>query len=64
MKMTDKAKVMYLIGVCCIIFLLWLGNEGDNPLRYIGTQLQYSYGVPDSDYALRSEEHTSELQSP
>ncbi len=52
MKMTDKAKVMYLIGVCCIIFLLWLGNEGDNPLRYIGTQLQYSYGVPDSDYAL------------
>lgn len=47
-----KSKVIYLISICCITFLLWLGNEGDNTLEYIGTQLQYSVGVPDSEYAL------------
>ncbi len=52
MKITAKSKVLYLIGVCCIIFLLWLGNEGDNPLAYLGSELQYSFGVLDSNNAL------------
>lgn len=52
MKITAKTKVLYLIGVCCVIFLLWLGNEGDNPLAYFGSELQYSFGVLDSDNAL------------
>lgn len=47
-----KSKVIYLISICCITFLIWLGNEGDNTLAYIGTQLQYSVGVPDSESAL------------
>ncbi|MBD5522412.1 MAG: hypothetical protein HDR03_14515 [Lachnospiraceae bacterium] len=47
-----KSKVIYLISICCITFLLWLGNEGDNTLEYIGTELQYSVGVPDSESAL------------
>ncbi len=52
MKITAKSKVLYLIGVCCIIFLLWLGNEGDNPLGYFGSEMQYSFGVLDSNNAL------------
>ncbi|MCM1174262.1 MAG: hypothetical protein NC341_04335 [Blautia sp.] len=52
MKITARSKVLYLIGVCCIIFLLWLGNEGDDPLGYWGSELQYSFGVLDSDNAL------------
>lgn len=47
-----KARVIYIISVCCITFLIWLGNEGDNPLEYIGSKLQYSAGVPDSEYAI------------
>lgn len=52
MKITAKSKVLYLVGVCCIIFLLWLGNEGDNPLAYFGSEMQYSFGVLDSNEAL------------
>lgn len=47
-----KSKIIYLISICCITWLIWLGNEGDNPLEYIGTKLQYSVGAPDSDSAL------------
>ncbi len=52
MKMTTKSTVIYLISICCIVFFLWLGNEGDNPLAYTGSELQYSVGALDSDYAL------------
>ncbi|MDE5866935.1 MAG: hypothetical protein K2H31_10105, partial [Lachnospiraceae bacterium] len=52
MKMTTKSTAIYLISICCIVFFLWLGNEGDNPLAYTGSELQYSVGVLDSDYAL------------
>ncbi len=47
-----KSKVIYIISICCIVFLMWFGNEGDNTLEYLGTELQYSAGVPDSEYAL------------
>ncbi len=52
MKITAKTKILYLIGICCIIFLLWLGNEGDNPLAYLGSEMQYSFGLLDSNNAL------------
>ena len=45
MKMSNKSKAIYLISVCCIVFFLWLGNEGDNPLAYVGSEMQYSVGV-------------------
>lgn len=52
MQMTKKFKITYIISVCLIVFFLWLGNEGDNPLTYIGSELQYSVGALDSDNAL------------
>ncbi|MCM1261800.1 MAG: 6-pyruvoyl-tetrahydropterin synthase-related protein [Butyrivibrio sp.] len=52
MEMTTKSKVIYLISICCIVFFLWLGNEGDNPLSYTGSELQYAVGALNSDYAL------------
>ena len=52
MKITGKSKVLYIIGVCCIIFLLWLGDEGNNPLAYFGSEMQYSFGILDSNNAL------------
>lgn len=50
--MPNKIKIIYIISVCCIVFFLWLGNEGDNPLTYTGSELQYSVGVLDSENAL------------
>lgn len=52
MKIGDRFKIIYLIVICCAVFLLWLGNEGDNPLEYLGMELMYSAGVPDSESAL------------
>lgn len=52
MKITIRSKIIYLICICCTVFFLWLGNEGDNPLTYVGSELQYSVGVLDSNYAL------------
>lgn len=52
MKISTKSKTIYLISICCIVFFLWLSNEGDNPLDYIGSELQYSAGILDSNYAL------------
>lgn len=52
MKITRKANIIYWISICCIVFFLWLGNEGDNPLTYLGSELRYSVGLLDSEYAL------------
>ncbi|MBQ6806790.1 MAG: hypothetical protein IJO97_05095 [Lachnospiraceae bacterium] len=52
MEMSKRFKITYIISVCLIVFFLWFGNEGDNPLTYVGSELQYSVGVLDSDYAL------------
>lgn len=52
MKIKTKSKIIYLISICCIVFFMWLSNEGDNPLAYTGSELQYSVGALDSDYAL------------
>lgn len=52
MKISDKSKIIYFISICCIVFFLWLGGEGSNPLSYLGLDLQYSVGILDTNYAL------------
>ncbi|MCM1385973.1 MAG: hypothetical protein NC231_01485 [Bacillus sp. (in: Bacteria)] len=52
MKISRKANIIFIVSVCCIVFFLWLGNEGDNPLTYLGSELRYSVGLLDSEYAL------------
>lgn len=52
MKAVERTKILYLLCVGIIVLLMWLGNEGANPLAYKGSQLQYSVGALDSDYGL------------
>ncbi len=52
MKSANKFNIIFWVSVCCIVFFMWLGNEGDNPLAYLGSELQYSVGLLDSEYAL------------
>lgn len=52
MEISTRSKVIFWMSVCCILFFLWLHNEGDNPLRYTGSELRYSVGALDSNYAL------------
>ncbi len=52
MEISRKFQIKYILSVCCIVFMLWFANEGDNPLNYFGSELQYSAGVLDSDNAL------------
>lgn len=47
-----KTKIIYVVVVCFVALLLWLGNEGKSPLVYLGSELQYSAGLPDSEYSL------------
>ncbi|MCM1124063.1 MAG: 6-pyruvoyl-tetrahydropterin synthase-related protein [Eubacterium sp.] len=44
-----KTKIGYVVAVCMIMLLLWLGNEGSSPLVYTGTRLQHSVGLIDSE---------------
>ena len=52
MEISIRKKTIYLLGICFVVFLLWLGNEGDNPLTYEGGQLEYSIGALNSENAL------------
>ena len=47
-----KTKVIYIVVVCLITLLLWLSNEGNSPIVYLGTELQHSVGLIDSEYSL------------
>lgn len=47
-----KTKIIYVAVVCFATLLLWLGNEGKRPLVYLGSELQHSVGLPDSEYSL------------
>lgn len=47
-----KNKIIYIVTVCLITLLIWLGNEGSSPLAYTGSELQHSVGLIDSEYAL------------
>lgn len=47
-----KNKIVYIVAVCLITLLLWLGNEGSRPLVYTGSRLQHSVGLVDSESSL------------
>ena len=47
-----KTKIIYWVVVCLVTVLIWLGNEGSKPLVYLGSELQHSVGLIDSEYSL------------
>ncbi len=47
-----KTKIVYIVAVCLITLLIWLGNEGSSPLVYTGAKLQHSVGAVDSENSL------------
>lgn len=47
-----KTKIIYIITVCFVTLLMWLGNEGSSPMVYLGSRLQHSVGLIDSEYSL------------
>ena len=51
-EISMKNKIGYIVAVCVITLLLWLGNEGSSPLVYTGTKLQHSVGLVDSENSL------------
>ena len=51
-EMSIKTKIIYAVVVCMVTLLLWLSNEGSQPLVYIGSRLQHSVGLIDSEYSL------------
>ena len=51
-EITMKTKIIYVVVVCLVTWLLWLGNEGSKPLVYSGSGLQHSVGLIDSEYSL------------
>lgn len=51
-ELSLKSKVVYIVMVCLITLLIWLGNEGSSPLVYTGSRLQHSVGLVDSEEAL------------
>ena len=51
-----KAKIIYIVVVCFVTLMLFLGNEGSSPLIYTGSGLQHSLGLIDSENNLVIEE--------
>lgn len=51
-ELSWKNKIVYIVTVCIITLLIWLGNEGHSPLVYKGSEMQHTVGVIDSEYAL------------
>lgn len=47
-----KSKIVYLVFAVLTAVLLWLGDEGKQPIVYLGTELQHSVGLIDSNSAL------------
>ncbi len=54
--MSLKAKIIYWVAAAAFLFLLWLGNEGDNPIVYKGSALQFSGGSVNADGSLNVSE--------
>lgn len=54
-----KNKIIYGIVACLVIVLLLLNNEGGQPLEYIGSELQHSVGLIDSENSLIIRESVS-----
>lgn len=47
-----KSKIVYIVFAVLTVVLLWLGDEGKQPIVYLGTELQHSIGLIDSESAL------------
>lgn len=47
-----KAKIIYTALAVLFVVLLWLGDEGKQPIVYDGIELQHSVGLIDSENAL------------
>ena len=47
-----KSKIIYAVMVCLMVTLLWIGDEGREPLVYTGSELQRTVGMVDSEGAL------------
>lgn len=47
-----KSKIVYIVFAVLTAVLLWLGDEGKQPIVYLGTELQHSIGLIDSESAL------------
>ena len=54
-----KTKIIYIVLVCFFMLLLWLGDEGSRPLDYLGSELQHTVGLIDSDYGLLVRENVA-----
>ncbi|MDE7246662.1 MAG: hypothetical protein K2N43_02110 [Lachnospiraceae bacterium] len=47
-----KAKIIYVVLTALLVILLWVGDEGKQPIIYDGSELQHSVGLIDSEDAL------------
>lgn len=47
-----KAKIIYIVLTALFVILLWLGDEGRQPIVYNGFELQHTVGLIDSEDAL------------
>lgn len=47
-----KAKILYVALSALLIVLLWLGDEGKQPITYDGIELQHSMGLINTENAL------------
>lgn len=54
-----KAKIIYVVLTALLVVLLWLGDEGKQPIVYNGIELQHSVGLIDSENALVLQESVS-----
>ena len=51
-----KSKMIYGVMVCLTVLLLWMGDEGKSPLVYLGSELQRTVGLIDSENGLMIQE--------
>lgn len=51
-----KSKIIYGVMICLVVVLLWIGDEGREPLVYTGSELQRTVGTIDSEGALMIQE--------
>lgn len=47
-----KSKIIYVVMAVLFVVLLWLGDEGRQPIVYDGIELQHTVGLIDSENAL------------
>lgn len=47
-----KSKIVYIVLAVLTVVLIWLGDEGKQPIVYLGTELHHSVGLIDSESAL------------